>query len=142
MCFVGPCVPEIVMHIRQIKWALQHKPAAAAVKRQCTQTSSRQNTTQESLRPPQHYQKKNSQCHRGKVKCMFVTGCKVHFCDQKCPLPSFTLSKKRFGKLFLVQSGPLLGVLWALKPLKQQGKPAKTRQKCVKITHKWVLGAF
>ena len=142
MCFVGPCVLENCnaypdrsnghYSINPQQLPLNdnaHRQVAAKVLR--WKASAHPSTT-----------KKNSQCHRGKVKCMFVTGCKVHFCDQKCPLPSFTLSKRRFGKLFFVQSEPLLCVLWAPKPLKQQGKPTKTRQKCVKITQKWLLGAF
>ena len=31
-----------------------------------------------------------------RVNYMFVTRGKVHFCDQKCPLPAFTCRKRHF----------------------------------------------
>ena len=129
--FSSACVySKIVVHIlTNRKCALQHEHAAIAVQRQFTRTSG----TLESLRPPHHYKKKV--VSQVRVKYMFVTRGKVHFCDQKCPLPAFTCRKRHF-------ENPIWAILAAFIRIMGPKTPPTLCQNELKSPKNGVWGLF
>ena len=112
-----------------------HRRGSAVCRERCTQTGSRRNPTMESHPPTRH--SKKTVCDTRLTKCIFVP--KMHFASfyllQKALLESLLWSKwAHFGRFL-----PYYGSKNSRKLL---GKPPKTNQQCVKITLKWVLGAF
>ena len=109
-------------------------PVLFAVKR-CTQTGSRCNPTMESHPPGTQRKQSVTQAD------------KVHFLCQTCTLPAFICCGRRFWKAFYGPNGPILTTFCRIMAPKSPENcwttpPKKTNQKCVKITPKWVLGAF
>ena len=83
--------------------------------------------------------KKNIVGVTGKVNCLFVTSGKVHFCDQKCPLPAFTCCKRHFEKPNLAQIGPILA---AFIHIMGPESPPKQCQNVSKSPKNGVWGLF